>query len=196
MNLLTQIFSIILLTIFTPQFALAANTIDWECFGDFVVPFVSPKEEALQKVANKLIGFRFNRALHTIKYDKDDKLLTITFKKPSNDVKKIGIAYQKVTGGYIYMVIYELKSGALSLLDILNRYGADLIEIKTDTDLSKTIEIKLKNDTFDSLDSHPLNHMTAFLSKDDFISLKFHSANKVFVDTITIGFFKKDMDQK
>jgi hypothetical protein len=175
--------------------AYAANATDWECLDTFVVPTVSPSEETLREIAHKLLVFRFNNTPNTLKYQSDSNLLTIIFKKPANDVKRIGITFKRANGGNLYVVFYEYANKNITLLDILNRYGAELIEVKTASDLSKSIEIMLKKDTLKDYDTkHPLYFTPTFLGKDDFISLKFVSADKVFVNDVVFGLFKKDKE--
>lgn len=189
---------IIIMTIsFSSTYVQSANTVDWECLGDIAVPFVAPTKESIKNISDSIITFRFNNQPRTVKYSNNDNLLTVKFKKPVSDVKSIGIGYNKVSDGYAYIIIYEYTSNAVALLDILNRYGAEVMDIKTDSDLSKSIEILLKSNTLINYDfKYPLYNMPLFIGKNDFISLKFISKDKVFVDTMVFAYFKKTTEAK
>lgn len=190
LTLLLILFNIFIL----PQGALAVDADNWEV--DIIYHFmvsVGPTEKSLLQIANNLLKYTFECKKRSIRSDKNNGVV-INFVKQCNDVKQILINYHKsVTyDGYVYTVKYIYRNGAISLLDIYNRYNKTLMTIESDSNFNRTIKITLNKKYSDICElNDPLFDISTALKGNDFAVYEFVSKDKVFINTIEFRYYKR-----
>lgn len=191
-RLLLLLLSLIMLGVFTRQ-ARAINTDDWENIYS-IVPFAAKTEDSLKMIATRVLSDGYYFKGNKVKYTKDKNTFSVTLKKPWHDITKLDVMFTEEYNGTFYTVVFHFAKGTISLFDVLNRYGSNIIKIKTDENLNKLMDINLSKDTFDFESKHPLAELSQTLKPRDIIHLKFLSTDKVYVDALFFGYYKIDKE--
>jgi len=195
------IFLFLFLSFFTVSAAYGINTRDWEGMLTVTLHSAKPEKEWLLFTTYLILfdgkGSAFPKAKDQ-KYfeqffDKNSNSINVPIQNKWHDLTEFKISYFKAEqGGYAYVVWYKFTKGAMTLLDVLGRYGYELAEIETKEDLSKEITYVLKSKT-DTLSEPSLENPLRSLQplvRGQVTILKFRSKDKVFIDDLIISTYK------
>lgn len=188
-----------LLTIMVPP-VYSIDTDDWEGILGLQLFGAKPEKEWLLNTAAVILYKAYTPNIKKAEYfnkyyDSKSNSLTIPLKNKWHDIEMMHITYSRLDkeNYYTFGVIYKFKKGTIGVLDVIGRYGVRLAEIKTNNDLSKDIIFKLNKNSSINYD-HPLRHLMP-LHDEQITMLTFHSANKVFIDTLAVGSVLKIKNQ-
>lgn len=174
--------------------AIAIDTSDWENKG-FAYWFPKPTEEWLANEAYQIMGGAYPKVKENYFQnfiDKSNQSITIIPKKPFHDITKFIAVYKKADFGNFFMTVYYLKPNAMTLTDVLDRYGLEYGEVTTKEDLSKEITYKFTENDCKFGGAESKAHKLAYMCFNKLITITFRSSDKVFVDAITFVFIPRD----
>jgi hypothetical protein len=194
-RLIRYLFLFLLLSFSAVSIAYGIDTKDWE--GVLVIQLFSAKPDKDWLSTTTLLiladAFPIKDEKYFDKYfDKESNSINVPIQNGWHDLTEFRASYsESKQGGYIYAVRYKFRKGAITLLDVLDRYGYELADIETKEDLSKEITYVLKKEAPSLIGKNPIWSLRP-LNQGQVTILKFASKDKVFINDLIIFTHKNE----